>query len=582
MMDIKPEAKTIKTILSSQKQFVIPRFQREYSWDKKNYQEFFNDILKGISFDKDNNIKNTQYFLGTMLFIGSYIDESENEIEVIDGQQRLTTITILFSVMSDIFKRLKEKKLSEAIFKYIMMQDDNGNKIRVIKSKSSYPYFSWFIQDIDKKQPVDANTEEEKCILETYNYFKESLEEQKIRRQLKILTKMSFFEQVDYIEILKSLRDQVLNSIVISISSKNKEQGNLIFEILNAKGKRLAEIDLIKNKIFEILSEKEPADIAEVKWENIKKNLNSSNENIGLATFYRHFWISKYKKVAAKDLYLQFLKEITTKEECINLLCEMEEESKTYINIINPSRNDYNNRKEYFWLVQSLNVLSNYFNIIQVRVVLLALFDAKQRNIIHMKELKDTIQLLEKFHFAFNAVTSKKSNKFESLYSTFSNSLRKCKDNDEAKNLIRTELVAPLMEMIPAFEEFKTNFCMLTYSKKQKKNNMKTKYVLYKIHSYYSGKEIFEEDASVEHIIAESEGNKSLNIGNLILIETDINNRLSNMPYKEKKDFYKQSKYKEVADFALENSEWSVEKIYSRAENLAELYYNKILNFPRK
>lgn len=59
MMDIKPEAKTIKTILSSQKQFVIPRFQREYSWDKKNYQEFFNDILKDISFNKDNNIKNT-------------------------------------------------------------------------------------------------------------------------------------------------------------------------------------------------------------------------------------------------------------------------------------------------------------------------------------------------------------------------------------------------------------------------------------------------------------------------------------------------------------------------------------------
>lgn len=114
-MNIKPEDKTIKDILLSRRQFVIPRFQREYSWDKKNYQEFWEDIISGIEVNNEGKITNNQYFLGTMLFIGNYTDGKDSEIQVVDGQQRLTTITILFSALSDCFKRIKQETLSERI-----------------------------------------------------------------------------------------------------------------------------------------------------------------------------------------------------------------------------------------------------------------------------------------------------------------------------------------------------------------------------------------------------------------------------------------------------------------------------------
>ena len=149
-MNIKPEDKTIKDILLSRRQFVIPRFQREYSWDKKNYQEFWEDIISGIEVNNEGKITNNQYFLGTMLFIGNYTDGKDSEIQVVDGQQRLTTITILFSALSDCFKRIKQETLSERIFEYIMTRDDDGNDVRVLKSKTHYPYFSYFIQDREK------------------------------------------------------------------------------------------------------------------------------------------------------------------------------------------------------------------------------------------------------------------------------------------------------------------------------------------------------------------------------------------------------------------------------------------------
>ena len=110
---------------------------------------------------KDGRISSSQYFLGTMLFIGNFAEGTEQEIQVVDGQQRLTTITILFSAMSDIFLTLGEQTLSRQLFAYIMTEDDDGNEVRILKSKTSYPFFSYFIQDKEKKMSPDATTEEE-------------------------------------------------------------------------------------------------------------------------------------------------------------------------------------------------------------------------------------------------------------------------------------------------------------------------------------------------------------------------------------------------------------------------------------
>lgn len=574
-MNIKPEDKTIKDILLSRRQFVIPRFQREYSWDKKNYQEFWEDILSGIVISNNGVISNNQYFLGTMLFIGNYTEGKESEIQVVDGQQRLTTITILFSALSDCFKRIKEETLSERIFEYIMTRDDDGNEVRVLKSKTHYPYFSYFIQDREKKVKDQPDSEEEKCIFETYNFFISQLEETKLRESFKRKNGDEAVEKVAYVDLLKSIRDQVLNSVFVSISTTDKDQANKIFEILNAKGKRLAHIDLIKNKIFEKLNTTEPADYAEVTWEKIKHNLNSGNENVGMATFYRHYWVSKYKKSSSNALYDDFNKQI--KSNYSIFLDDMLKGSEAYMKIINPKREDYNDRKEYFWLVQSLKCLNNYFNIVQTRIILLALYDVKERDIIDAKLFKSTVLFIENFHFAYNAIAVKNSNRFDSIYSKSAIALRKAVDRTDAKLIIEKQLIQPLKTLFPKYEEFEKKFIELTYSKKDRPSNVKTKYILNKLHCLEEGTELFDDRGSVEHISPESNGCETLNIGNLILLENDINQQAGEREYVEKKEYYKNSKYKEVISFYNEHDNWEINNIGDRAKEMARRYYTGIL-----
>lgn len=576
-MNFKPDEKNVRSLLKSSCQFIIPRFQREYSWDKKNYQEFFEDMINNLVVD-EGNIKDDQYFLGTMLFVGNFTEKPDKPIEVIDGQQRLTTITILFSVLSDRFRELGEDTLSKQLFNYIMTTDDDGNEVRVLQSKSSYPYFVYYIQDREKTIDALPNTEEENCIQETYEYFLQQTSENALKKLLKKRMGDDIVQSFSHLEILKALRDQVLGCTFISIAAADKDQANKIFAILNAKGKRLAYIDLIKNKIFEELKDGVDGTFAEESWDEIKKLLNSGAETIGMATFFRHYWISKYRRCNASVLYDNFNKTIAKKKETYKeFLRDLVNNAKNYVKIINPNRADYNNRKEYFWLVQSLSTMNKTFNVVQTRIALLALYDVKERNLISTAQFKKAIITMENFHFAFTAICSMRTNNLEAIYSRFAIDLRKCTNKQETSKVIEERLITPLEKLYPKYNSFKAGFGELIYSKKDLPINVKTKYAVYKLNCYFSSKEIFEDDGSIEHIVSETAGENALNIGNLILLEQELNREAGERDYLGKVYYYKKSNYDWIQKFIKENDAWSEEKIRDRAEKLADIYYKDIL-----
>lgn len=142
-----------------------------------------------------------------MLFVGNFADKPDKPMEVVDGQQRMTIITILFSALSDRFIELGEEILSKQIFNYIMTSNDDGAEVRVLQSRSSYPYFLYYIQDREKKIEDEPCSEEERCIKETYLYFIQQTSEDNLKKLLKKKTGSDIVDALSYMDILKALRD---------------------------------------------------------------------------------------------------------------------------------------------------------------------------------------------------------------------------------------------------------------------------------------------------------------------------------------------------------------------------------------
>mgnify|MGYP000912784403 FL=1 len=571
-MKFTPENKIIKTMFRSYPMMSIPNFQREYSWDKYYYNTFFMDILEGIK-QEDKKLINTDYFIGTMVFSGS--EKKDESIEVIDGQQRLTVITILLSVLTNKFKNIKEEDLAEATFEYIKTKDDYGRPIPKLKSITSYPYFEAYVQSIEKMD-VEPATEEEINIKQTYNYFESELEEMKLKR------KYDFNENTPYKDLLIAIRDQILQMNVISILTEEKDSAYEIFEILNAKGKNLASIDLIKNTIYSKFHADDNAKdkIIENKWEGIKTTLRSRNPNIGFATFYRHYWISKYQKTTNSKLYDSFKKHIKSNKKSYEEFVEdLSTIAETYMKLVSPNIDDYNNRKEYNWLVQSLKAIEKTFGVTQARIALLALFELKSNDKISSKAFKDAVNYIENFIFAYTGVLKNQANIYESRFSKLAIKLRESKNKSDTNNILKKYLYQEFEDRYPQKEEFLSGFVRLRFSKQESPTNTITKYVLNKISSKLNNSEVYSIDSSIEHIINEDISNdNTLFIGNLICLEIDLNNEASDLAYEEKLEVYKKSKYDQVLNFCNKYPNFNENDIEERSKILGEYYYDNILN----
>ena len=550
----------------------IPNFQREYSWDKYYYNTFFIDILEGIK-QEDKKLINTDYFIGTMVFSGS--EKKDESIEVIDGQQRLTVITILLSVLTNKFKNIKEEDLAEATFEYIKTKDDYGRPIPKLKSITSYPYFEAYVQSIEKTD-VEPVTEEEINIKQTYNYFESELEEMKLKG------KYDFNENTLYKDLLIAIRDQILQMNVISILTEAKDSAYEIFEILNAKGKNLASIDLIKNSIYSKFHADDNAKdkIIENKWEGIKTTLRSRNPNIGFATFYRHYWISKYQKTTNSKLYDSFKKHIKSNKKSYEEFVEdLSTIAETYMKIVSPNIDDYDNRKECNWLIQSLKAIEKTFGVTQARIALLALFELKSNDKISSKAFKDAVNYIENFIFAYTGVLKNQANIYESRFSKLAIKLRESENKSDTNNILKEYLYQEFEDRYPQKEEFLSGFVRLRFSKEESPTNTITKYVLNKISSKLNNSEVYSIDSSIEHIINEDISNdNTLFIGNLICLEIDLNNEASDLAYEEKLEVYKKSKYNQIRIFCNNYPNFNENDIEERSKILGEYYYDNILN----
>jgi len=210
-MEFKAHPRTIRDALTLPRRYVIPRFQREYSWEAEELEELWDDLLDSIKIE-NNMLVASEYFIGSLVLVGDDDDTRNIDRQVVDGQQRLMTFTVAFSVLSQLFKKIEEEKLSEIVHNYIIGEDENGKAYTKVVSETPKPFFQYRIQrkDIDFTQL--PKTKEEERILAAYVFFENKLEQKNI---LKELAARFPGQELSYGDALKLFRDHGITNYKI-------------------------------------------------------------------------------------------------------------------------------------------------------------------------------------------------------------------------------------------------------------------------------------------------------------------------------------------------------------------------------
>lgn len=574
-MDLTAVPKSIDDTLRLNRKYVIPRFQREFSWETEELSEIYNDLLENLSYN-GKELLTSDYFIGSLVLVGDDDDTSNVNRLVVDGQQRLMVFTIAFSVLAQKFKEIGEDRLSDKIHLNVMGEDNDGNSYAKLVNESPKPFFQKRIQQRSIDFTAVPSTPEEKRILFAYNFFDKQLKEKVLIKNIK--DNIDNLGEIKYIDALKAFRDQLLKCKVIYVTVKSLEDAYTIFEVLNAKGKDLTPVDMIKNSIFSILVDEEPYDAAADTWRKIKNELYRC-DNVDINTFYRHFWLSKYSLSTNRKLVNNFDKRINkTIAEYSEFLRDLCDNAKRYANIVSPKQDFWRQPEDLFVLtaLESFNI----FNVTQVRVFLLALFDVKDSSKISHKNFKKILLFLEHYHFIFTAICSCRPSGLERKYSNYARELRKCNTKEETATVIN-DLINDLKESLPEYESFKNSFSKVIYTSEQPKDKKLVQYILKKIEIFYSNNELKPNSFSIEHILSESTRNSKIGmIGNLLPLGEQLNSIINDRVYRLKIEKYKESRYATVIKFIEmygEQPDWCENDIISRTELIADILYNNMV-----
>ena len=545
-MDLKAYTKTIRDILTLNNKYIIPRFQREYSWEKPELDDFLSDTILQIKKTNENQLVVSDYFIGSIVLIGN---EKETSFQVVDGQQRLTTITIMFSVLTQIFKELSKPDLVESCHTFIEGKDEDHKPFFKLENDNPKPFLQHRIQSKDIDVNYEPQTDEEKKLIFAYNYFYRLFGAKQIYNLFKV--EQVDVSKIEHIEILKAIREQLKRFSVIFITVDSLEDANTIFETLNAKGKDLEAIDLIKNEIFKILNDEHPTDATRTKWKSIKEKLLERENSENITVFLRHFWLSKYKFTQKSQIYESFKEMIPqTKVNYNEFVNDLLKSSNTYIQIISPQPTDWprNEKKIIFDSILALNI----FNVTQTRPLLISLLETNESKpgVLKHRMIINFLKLLENFHFKFTAVTSSRSSGLESIYSRIAIKLRGATNASEVIK-IYTELFGSLKPKVPSLEVFLDSFKNIVFTREITKNRTLVKYIIQKIEiGMAATTEYIISDFSIEHISDESLelSNKGL-LGNLLPLSQNLNSKINSSDLKIKMITYKKSDYSMVKKF---------------------------------
>lgn len=554
-----PVLREMKDVLNSGF-YSIPRFQRPYSWSSENLDDFWRDVV----LDNDPG-----YFVGPMV---AY-EQPSDVLAMVDGQQRMTSITLALCALRDEFQRLGANSLAKGIAKYIEREDDDSVAHFVLRSEAAGDYLKTQIQRPLPRGPMEPKGDEQKALKRAYDDISGWL-----GGQVAGLSKEDPEEpgQSPAGLRLKEIRDRILGLQVIWIRLDNEDDAYVIFETLNSRGKDLETVDLLKNLVLgAIRQENGDLDSARIRWNEMREVLaGSSGSSVNPNKFILHWWLSRHSYTAERKLFRSIRKEFS-KDEASNFLDELRADAILYARIASPSTWQCQTHERQ--VRRSLEAL-NIFGVRQPRPLLLALLRAYRDKKITAKALRKSLSVIESYHFITTAIVGTSSTGGVSVM--YASHARQVSSGTSSQiNLSLQELKKKLKSSLSSWDTFASEFGRsLYYSQSRPDQRKLVQYVLQRLNdATRPGSALDHSRCNIEHLAPESGLMDSFDdIGNLFWIDQDLNQLLGNKDFSLKKQIL--TDYTQTYDLSdvMKAESWGKGEVADRGLRLADIAYHQV------
>ncbi|WRE34278.1 DUF262 domain-containing protein [Helicobacter pylori] len=541
---------------SQEKQFVIPIYQRVYSWGKEHCEQLWDDIIKTGGNDQMNG-----HFIGSIVFVHDGIYTTNyNELLIIDGQQRLTTITLLLTALrnhlSDEDEFLEKFSRQKIQNRYLINSDEKGDKkFKLILSESDKDTLLSLI-DKDRRKPSEPSLK----IMENFKLFEEWIR-----------------KNTDKLETIFKGLDKLM---VVEISlERGKDNPQLIFESMNSTGKDLTQTDLIRNYILMGLESEKQEIFYKKYWRAMEEDFKQ-NETL-FNRFVRHYLTIKTREIPNINKVYEAFKRYQQERgiETEVLLQDLQKYCGFFCQIVFKKEADKDLNETLGFLVDLERDV--------VYPLLLELYSDYSDGVLSKADFIPIIALIESY-ICRRAVCGLGTNSLNKVFPSFTKHIQK----DEYFKSLKVHFgYLTEKQRFPNDDEFKKLFITIDFYHFQKRE-----YFLERLENFNTKEPVNTQECTIEHIMPQTltkEWERDLGgnfqaihdkylhtIGNLTL--TGYNKEYSNNSFQEKRDMekgFKQSSLR-LNQGLRDLKSFGEKEIEKRANDLSD-WALKIWTYPK-
>ena len=544
--------KSFRQMFGNGLSYKVPMFQRDYSWEDDQWDDLWNDIVL-TAVTRENDV----HYMGYLVLSST----DSRVFNVIDGQQRLTTLTLLILAVLKYLDELAENGI-----------DPDANRQRATQLRSSYigyldpvtlitqsklslnrandAYFQTYIVPL-QPLPKPNLKFSEKLLKNAFEWFYGRINEQ--------------FSKAKSGKEIAQFIENVVDRLFFTVIEVNDElDAFTVFETLNSRGVKLAPIDLLKNYLFSVVN-KSPLSSHELETRRLEEQWHKIVDTIGdanLTDFLRVHWNSKNTRVRESGLFKAVRQVIDDRGKVFELVRNLDADSAVFAAFIDPENE--------LWTIEQRQYIRtlHLFKVKQPLSLLLA-----ARRTLNDADFTKVLRACVIISFRYNIIFSGATGDQETIY----NNLAK----DITLGNVQTiqDVMSRLRPIYKTDSEFKAAFSVKAFP------NNSSKVAIYILTELEKKQGIaFDTSSSkydLEHIFPVNPADDwpgfpspvtddpQLRLGNLTLIEKTLNKNAGNRSFDEKKLIYAQSLVPSTQKIGIECDFWSKSEINVRQDRMA-------------